>query len=235
MLFRSARREAGDKVVAAENALTEADRHLKQAERELAEKREARVRAEGAVAQAEDTVQRLIQAIREKLECEPDQVLEQADLKEGEAPAPEEELLHKEQRLVREREQIGPVNLRAEEEMRELDEQIAGLKNEQWRRVASPFGETSDEFLFGELEGQQVVFVPRHGRGHVHSPSSINYRANIDALKRVGVTDILSLSACGSLKENLPPGHFVIVDQFIEGRPPTDYFERIRAYDAQTS
>lgn len=126
----AARREAGDKVVAAENALTEADRHLKQAERELAEKREARVRAEGAVAQAEDTVQRLIQAIREKLECEPDQVLEQADLKEGEAPAPEEELLHKEQRLVREREQIGPVNLRAEEEMRELDEQIAGLKNE---------------------------------------------------------------------------------------------------------
>jgi len=126
----AARREAGDKVVSAENALTEADRHLKQAERELAEKREARVRAEGAVAQAEDTVQRLIQAIREKLECEPDQALEQADLKDGETPAPEEELLHKEQRLVREREQIGPVNLRAEEEMRELDEQIAGLKNE---------------------------------------------------------------------------------------------------------
>ena len=93
---------------------------------------------------------------------------------------------------------------------------VAGLKNEQWRRVASPFGETSDEFLFGELEGQQVVFVPRHGRGHVHSPSSINYRANIDALKRVGVTDILSLSACGSLREDLPPGHFVVVDQFID-------------------
>ena len=126
----AARREAGDKVVAAEAALTEADRHLKQAERDLAEKREARVRAEGAVAQAEDTVQRLAQAIREKLECEPDQVLEHADLKEGESPAPEEELLHKESRLVREREQIGPVNLRAEEEMRELDEQIAGLKNE---------------------------------------------------------------------------------------------------------
>ena len=93
---------------------------------------------------------------------------------------------------------------------------VAGLKNEQWRRVASPFGETSDEFLIGELEGQQVVFVPRHGRGHVHSPSSINYRANIDALKRVGVTDILSLSACGSLREDLPPGHFVVVDQFID-------------------
>ena len=77
---------------------------------------------------------------------------------------------------------------------------VAGLKNEQWRRVASPFGETSDAFLFGVLGGQEVVFVPRHGRGHFHSPSSINYRANIDALKRVGVTDILSLSACGSLR-----------------------------------
>ena len=124
------RREAGDRVVVAEAALTEADRHLRQAERELAEKRERRVRAEGAVAQAEDAAQRLAQAIREKLECEPDNVLEQAGLGEGESPAPEEELLHKEQRLVREREQIGPVNLRAEEEMRELDEQIAGLKNE---------------------------------------------------------------------------------------------------------
>ncbi len=126
----AARREAGDRVVEAETALTDADRHLKQAERDLAEKREARVRAEGAVAQAEDTVQRLVQSIREKLECEPEQALEQADLKEGESPAPEDELANKEQRLVREREQIGPVNLRAEEEMRELDEQIAGLKNE---------------------------------------------------------------------------------------------------------
>ena len=64
--------------------------------------------------------------------------------------------------------------------------------------------------------GYEVVFVPRHGRGHFHSPSSINYRANIDALKRIGVTDILSLSACGSLREDLPPGHFVVVDQFID-------------------
>ena len=93
---------------------------------------------------------------------------------------------------------------------------IAGLEKAEWRRIASPFGETSDEFLFGVLAGQEVVFVPRHGRGHVHSPSSINYRANIDALKRVGVTDILSLSACGSLREDLPPGHFVVVDQFID-------------------
>ena len=94
--------------------------------------------------------------------------------------------------------------------------EMAGLKKAAWRKVASPFGETSDEFLFGELDGLEVVFVPRHGRGHFHSPSSINYRANIDALKRIGVTDILSLSACGSLREDLPPGHFVVVDQFID-------------------
>ncbi len=93
---------------------------------------------------------------------------------------------------------------------------IAGLKNAQWRRVKSPYGETSDEFLFGVLDGLDVVFAPRHGRGHVHSPSSINYRANVDALKRAGVTDILSVSACGSLREDLPPGHFVVVDQFID-------------------
>ena len=66
------------------------------------------------------------------------------------------------------------------------------------------------------LDGLDVVFVPRHGRGHRHSPTSINYRANIDALKRAGVTDILSLSACGSLREDLPPGDFVVVDQFID-------------------
>ena len=94
--------------------------------------------------------------------------------------------------------------------------EIAGLKDATWRRIASPFGETSDEFLFGVLDGLDVVFVPRHGRGHRHSPTSINYRANIDALKRAGVTDILSLSACGSLREDLPPGHFLVVDQFID-------------------
>src|SRR5499425_1795753 len=94
--------------------------------------------------------------------------------------------------------------------------EMAGLEKAQWRRVASPFGETSDEFLFGTLDGLDVVFVPRHGRGHRHSPTTINYRANIDALKRCGVTDILSLSACGSLREDLPPGHFVVVDQFID-------------------
>src|SRR3954468_9071191 len=94
--------------------------------------------------------------------------------------------------------------------------QIDGLEKLVWRRVASPFGETSDEFCFGILGGQEVVFLPRHGRGHVLSPSAINFRANIDALKRCGVTDIVSLSAVGSLREDLAPGDFVIVDQFLD-------------------
>jgi 5'-methylthioadenosine phosphorylase len=94
--------------------------------------------------------------------------------------------------------------------------QIDGLTDVEWRRVESPFGECSDEFCFGALDGQPVVFLPRHGRGHPLPPSSINFRANIDALKRCGVTDILSLSAVGSLREELAPGDFVIVDQFID-------------------
>jgi 5'-methylthioadenosine phosphorylase len=94
--------------------------------------------------------------------------------------------------------------------------QIDGLTNVAWRRVASRFGEPSDEFCFGELAGTQVVFLPRHGRGHVIPPSEINYRANIDAMKRAGVTDLISLSAVGSLKEELLPGTFVLVDQFID-------------------
>src|SRR3989304_1746430 len=93
---------------------------------------------------------------------------------------------------------------------------IEGLKTAKWRKVASPFGEPSDALLFGELDGQRVVFLPRHGRGHVLPPSSLNFRANIDALKRAGATDIVSVSACGSLREDLPPGTFVIVDQFID-------------------
>ncbi|HYO53676.1 S-methyl-5'-thioadenosine phosphorylase [Archangium sp.] len=94
--------------------------------------------------------------------------------------------------------------------------QIDGLQDVTWRKVSSPFGEPSDELCFGTLEGTQVVFLPRHGRGHRLSPSEINFRANIDALKRVGVTDILSVSAVGSLREDLPPGTFVVVDQFID-------------------
>jgi 5'-methylthioadenosine phosphorylase len=93
---------------------------------------------------------------------------------------------------------------------------IDGLEDKVWRRVATPWGEPSDELLFGRLGGVQCVFLPRHGRGHPTSPTHLNYRANIDALKRSGVTDVLSLSAVGSLKEDLPPGHFVVVDQFID-------------------
>ena len=93
---------------------------------------------------------------------------------------------------------------------------IDGLENTRWQKVPSSFGMPSDELFFGELEGQQMVFLPRHGRGHRIPPSDVNYRANIDALKRSGVTEIISVSACGSLKEELPPGHFVIADQFID-------------------
>ncbi len=93
---------------------------------------------------------------------------------------------------------------------------IPGLERKFWRRVETPWGDPSDELLEGWLGGVRCVFLPRHGRGHRLGPSDLNYRANIDALKRVGVTDVLSLSAVGSLKEELPPGHFVIVDQFID-------------------
>jgi len=94
--------------------------------------------------------------------------------------------------------------------------EIDGLSDTRWEAIETPFGQPSDELFFGTLEGQQLVFLPRHGRGHAIPPSEINYRANIDALKRAGVTEILSLSACGSFKEDLPPGSFVIVDQFID-------------------
>ena len=93
---------------------------------------------------------------------------------------------------------------------------IDGLINKRWVSLTSPFGAPSDELLYGELNGQQLVFLPRHGRGHKIPPSEINFRANIDALKRVGVTDVISVSAVGSLREHLKPGMFVIVDQFID-------------------
>lgn len=93
---------------------------------------------------------------------------------------------------------------------------IEGLSNTRWEKISSPFGEPSDALMFGELNGQPVVFLPRHGRGHKVPPSEINYRANIDALKRAGVTDLISVSAVGSLREHLRPGMFVIVDQFID-------------------
>src|SRR5437762_9197806 len=93
---------------------------------------------------------------------------------------------------------------------------ISGLENARWRRIASPWGDPSGDLLFGTLLGVDMVFLPRHGRRHVHSPPSINYRANIDALKRAGCTDIIPVSACGSFREELPPGHFVLADQFID-------------------
>ena len=94
--------------------------------------------------------------------------------------------------------------------------EIDGLENVEWRALYSSFGMPSDEFMFAELDGQKLVFLPRHGRGHHIPPSELNFRANIDALKRANVTEILSLSAVGSLREDLPPGTFVIVDQFID-------------------
>ena len=93
---------------------------------------------------------------------------------------------------------------------------IEGLANTRWVKAESSFGEASDEILMGELNGQSIAFLPRHGRGHKIPPSEINFRANIDAMKRLGVTDIVSVSAVGSLHESLSPGTFVIVDQFID-------------------
>jgi len=93
---------------------------------------------------------------------------------------------------------------------------IPGLTNVRWQHVPTPWGDPSDDLMFGELDGQKLVFLPRHGRGHRVPPSALNFRANIDALKRSGVTEILSVSAVGSLRENLPPGTFVVVDQFID-------------------
>ena len=93
---------------------------------------------------------------------------------------------------------------------------IEGLERTRWVKVATPWGDPSDELLEGWLGDTRCVFLPRHGRGHAISPTELNYRANIDALKRMGCTDVISLSAVGSLKAELPPGHFVIVDQFID-------------------
>ncbi len=93
---------------------------------------------------------------------------------------------------------------------------IDGLEDARWQAVDSPWGKPSDEILTGSLNGVKMAFLPRHGRGHIHSPSTVPYRANIDALKRLGVTDIISVSACGSFREGMAPGDFVIIDQFID-------------------
>lgn len=94
--------------------------------------------------------------------------------------------------------------------------EIDGLNDAKWVEVTSPFGPPSDALLTGELDGVKMVFLPRHGRGHVHSPSTVPYRANIDAMKRLGVSDVISVSACGSFREDMAPGDFVIVDDFID-------------------
>src|SRR5688572_22969426 len=94
--------------------------------------------------------------------------------------------------------------------------EIEALEEAQWIRVETPWGSPSDELLIGRIHGVKFVFLPRHGRGHPIPPSEVNARANIDALKRAGCTDIVAISAIGSLKEELPPGRFVIVDQFID-------------------
>ena len=93
---------------------------------------------------------------------------------------------------------------------------LPGLENKRTEKVASPWGQPSSDVHLGEIGGLPVAFLPRHGAGHAYSPSAIDYRANIDVLKRVGVTDLVSISACGSLREDLPPGTFVLTDQFID-------------------
>jgi 5'-methylthioadenosine phosphorylase len=93
---------------------------------------------------------------------------------------------------------------------------LPGLEDIRDEAIATPWGEPSAPLKRGTLAGLPIVFLPRHGKGHVLSPSDINYRANIDALKRAGVTDVVALSACGSFKEELPPGTFVLVDQFVD-------------------
>ena len=93
---------------------------------------------------------------------------------------------------------------------------IAGLAGAYWTKIDTPWGDPSDELLSGELDGLKLVFLPRHGRGHPLPPTSLNARANIDALKQCGCTDIISLSAVGSLREELSPGTFVVVDQYID-------------------
>jgi 5'-methylthioadenosine phosphorylase len=102
--------------------------------------------------------------------------------------------------------------------------QIDGLEGASWVRVKTPWGKPSDEILVGRLGGLPVAFLPRHGRGHVHDPATVPYRANIDALKRLGCTDLVAISAVGSLREDYAPGDFVVVEQYIDRttrRPPS--------------
>ena len=110
---------------------------------------------------------------------------------------------------------------------------MEGFEKTKWKKVKTPWGSPSDEILIAQLGKEEICFIPRHARGHKINPSNINFRANIDALKQLGVTDIISVSAVGSLKENLEPGKFVIVDQFIDrtfARSKTFFDEEIVAH-----
>ena len=102
---------------------------------------------------------------------------------------------------------------------------MEGFEKAKWKKINTPWGRPSDEVLIANFEKEEICFIPRHSRGHKISPSNINFRANIDAMKQLGVTDIISVSAVGSLKENLEPGKFVIVDQFIDRT-----FSRIKTF-----
>ncbi len=102
---------------------------------------------------------------------------------------------------------------------------IEGFEKTKWKKINTPWGKPSDEILLAKFEKEEICFIPRHARGHSINPSNINFRANIDAMKQLGVTDIISVSAVGSLKENLEPGKFVIVDQFVDRT-----FSRIKTF-----
>jgi len=110
---------------------------------------------------------------------------------------------------------------------------MEGFKKTKWKKIKTSWGSPSDEILTAKLDNEEICFIPRHARGHKINPSNINYRANIDAMKQLGVTDIISVSAVGSLKENLSPGTFVVVDQFIDrtfARASTFFDEEIVAH-----
>ena len=110
---------------------------------------------------------------------------------------------------------------------------IDGFEKTKWKKISTPWGKPSDEILIAKFNKEEIIFIPRHSRGHKINPTNINFRANIDAMKQLGVTDIISVSAVGSLKENLDPGKFVIVDQFIDrtfSRVKTFFDEEIVAH-----
>ena len=102
---------------------------------------------------------------------------------------------------------------------------IEGFEKTKWKKITTPWGKPSDEILIAKFGKEEICFLPRHARGHKINPTNINFRANIDSMKQLGVTDIISVSAVGSLKENLEPGKFVIIDQFIDRT-----FSRIKTF-----